>query len=125
MAISSVTPRSVATAPSDGKRSYVQAPPAAPSTVTQKPVAEVKTQAPTQEHVAQAVKQVNEAFTQKGQNLYAAVERDKATGINVVKVLDKNTREVVSQFPSKEIVAMAAAMSHSQAGKGQLIHVSA
>ncbi|TAJ78098.1 MAG: flagellar protein FlaG [Gallionellaceae bacterium] len=127
MSISSVTLRPVASAQSDGTRVNVQEPPPASSVVqSQKTVpAEAAVQPPSPEHVAQAVKEVNYAFTQKGQNLYASIERDRATGIDVVKVLDKNTREVISQFPSKAIVAMAEALSQSQEGKGQLIHVSA
>ena len=77
------------------------------------------------ERVAQAVKQLNEDFIQKGQNVYASYEKDKATGISVVKVLDKNTQEVVSQFPPKEIIAIAEAIDRDQEAKGRLIHTSA
>lgn len=61
----------------------------------------------------------------KGTKSLASIEKDKATGINVVKVLDKNTRKIVSQFPSKEIIAIAEAIDQHQEGKGHLIHVSA
>lgn len=81
--------------------------------------------APSQERVSQAVSQVNEAFIQRGQNLYAAMEKDKASGLNVVKVMDKSTREVISQFPTKAIVALAEAITQSQEGKGQLLRVNA
>ena len=87
--------------------------------------ADVATPAPSPERVAQAVEQVNDAFAQKGQDLYAAIERDKATGITVVKVIDKNTKEEVSQFPSKVIIAIAEAISQSNEGKVQLMHVRA
>ena len=80
---------------------------------------------PSPAQVARAVKQVNDAFDQKGQNLYAAIEKDKETGINVVKLLDKNTKEVVRQYPSKEMVAIAAAITQYQESKGQLLDVSA
>jgi len=88
-------------------------------------VADVAAAAPTPEGVAQAVKQVNDAFAQKGQNLYAAIERDEASGITVVKVYDKDTKKEVRQFPPKAIVAMAEAIGRSIDGKVQLIHVSA
>lgn len=126
MTISLVASRSVASAQSDSIRFVVQAPSVTTSPAAQKSAAtDVVTQIPSSERVEQAVKQVNDAFTQKGQNLYASIERDKATGIPVVKVLDKNTDEVISQFPSKEIIAIAEAISQSQEEKGQLIHVSA
>ena len=80
---------------------------------------------PSPAQVAHAVKQVNDAFVQKGQNLYASIEKDKETGINVVKLLDKNTKEVVRQYPSKEMVAIAAAITQYQESKGQLLDVSA
>src|ERR1035437_9559626 len=102
--------------------------PAASSLVAQKAAitgADVATPAPAPERIAQAVKQVNDAFSQNGQDLYAAIDRDKVTGITVVKVFDKNTKEEVSQFPPKAIIAMADAISQSIEGKVQLMHVSA
>jgi uncharacterized FlaG/YvyC family protein len=126
MAISSVSSGSVAAPTGDGLRSLVQ--PAASSSEAQKVVApdvSVRAQAPSPEHIAQAVKQVNDAFTQKGQNIQASIERDQATGINVVTVQDMNTKEVISQYPSKTIIAIAEAMSQSQEARGRLINVSA
>ncbi|MFA5825956.1 MAG: flagellar protein FlaG [Gallionellaceae bacterium] len=128
MTISFIATRSVAAAQSDSIRFVVQAPTAPPSSVSQRSTpteSEDVTQAPSPERVEQAIKQVNETFTQKGQNLYASIERDKSTGIPVVKVLDKATNEVISQFPSKEIIAIAEAIDQSQEDKGQLINVSA
>ncbi|MDD5300313.1 MAG: flagellar protein FlaG [Gallionella sp.] len=124
MAISSVTPRSDAVAPSEGTRRLVQsADSVAPKTAAGG--VDVSAPTPSPEHVAQAVKQVNDTFAQNGQNLYASVEKDQATGINVVKVSDRNTREVISQFPSKAIIAFAEVISQSQAKKGQLINARA
>ena len=127
MDISSVASRSVATATGGGTGGAGQTAPAAPSSTAPETAAgaNVVPQAPSPERIAQAVKQVNDDFIQKGQNLYASYERDKATGINVVKVLDKNTREVISQFPSKEIIAIAEAIDRDQEARGRLIHVSA
>jgi len=127
MSITSIPSVPVASVGNDGARNYASEAPVPASAPVQKLAAteaKVASAPPTEERVSQAVKQINESFTQKGQNLYAAIERDKATGINVVKVLDKNTREVISQFPSKAIIAMAEALQ-SQNGKGQLLHVSA
>ena len=126
MDTSSVGSRSVATT-SGGNAGVGQLAPAAPSFVASETAAAtiVATQTPTPERIAQAVKQVNEDFMQKGQNLYALYERDKATGIGVVKVLDKNTQEVISQFPPKEIIAIAEGIDQFQAAKGRFLHVSA
>ena len=128
MTIPSITSRTAASAHSESVRFVVQSPFVASTSATQKStVAEpdVVAQAPSSERVEQAIKQVNETFVQKGQNLYAAIERDKSTGINVVKVLDKSTNEVISQFPSKEIIAIAEAIDQSQEDKGQLINIRA
>lgn len=128
MSISFIATRSAATAQSDSIRFVVQAPSKPPSPVAQRLTpaeSDGITRAPSPERVDQAIKQVNETFTQKGQNLYASIERDKSTGIPVVKVLDKVTNEVISQFPSKEIIAIAEAIDQSQEDKGQLINVSA
>ena len=80
---------------------------------------------PSPAQLSQAVKQINETFAQKGQNLYASIEKDKETGMNVVKLLDKNTKEVVRQYPAKEIIAIAASIIQYQKSKGQLLDVSA
>jgi len=69
----------------------------------------------------QAVKQVNESFQQKGQNLYAAFEKDKTTGINIVKIVDKRTNETISQMPSEEIVKLAQFLENPQGMGGKLL----
>lgn len=129
MTISSVASASIATVQSDGMRSYSPPPASSASSsaaVTATPAAQnFAAQAPSPEHVAQAVQQVNEAFSQRGQDLYASIERDKDTGINVVKVLDKKTNEVISQFPSKEIIAIAESIDSAQEDRGQLLNVKA
>lgn len=76
---------------------------------------------PSSDHIAQAVSKANEAFAQKNQNLYASIETDKATGINVVKIMDKDSQQTVSQYPSKAIVEIAQALQNSSL-PGQLIH---
>jgi len=130
MTISSVASASIATVQSDGMRSFTPPPSAAVAAsgagaTTAAPAAQNAPQAPSPEHVAQAVQQVNDAFNQRGQDFYASIERDKDTGINVVKVLDKKTNEVISQFPSKEIIAIAESISSAQEDRGQLLNVKA
>lgn len=126
MAISSISSNPVASVAGDGVQ--VQAPPSSAaqgSAVTQATPAGAGAAAPSPAQIAQAVKHVNEAFTQMGQNLYASLEKDQATGINIVKFQDKTTREVVSQYPSKAIIAIAESFDQSAGAKGQLLNVRA
>ncbi len=127
MDTSSVGSKSVATSLGGGSSTPVQAAPA-PSVVAPETViaANIAVQAPTPERIAQAVKQVNDDFIQRGQNLYAQYEKDQATGIEVVKVVDKSTQEVVSQIPPKEIIAIAEGIDqYMAASKGRLLSATA
>lgn len=76
---------------------------------------------PVQDEVDRALQQVNDAFALQNQKLTATVERDKDTGIDVFKVTDKLTKEVILQLPPKAIVEMAKAMDQAAADKVQLI----
>ena len=64
---------------------------------------------------------MNDAFVQRSQNIYAAIEKDKATGIDVVKIVDKESKETISQYPSKAIIEIAQALQNPQGSGGQLI----
>ena len=77
--------------------------------------------APSPDQLAQAIKQVNDAFIQKRQNLYASFEKDKITGIHVVKIVEKKTNEVIRQMPPKEIVAFAQSIDAAQEWRGRLL----
>lgn len=128
MNISAIASRSVTLAQSEGGKDFASHAPMVSVSETISAVATEDAAAskiPSAAQVNQAVKQVNDAFAQKGQNLYASLEKDKETGIHVVKLLDKNTKEVVSQYPSKEIVAIAAAITQYQESKGQLLDTNA
>jgi flagellar protein FlaG len=134
VAITPVVQRSAAPPQSEGERYLAPAAPVLSGVEPQLAMAtlnettnrgEVVSKNPTSAQVSQAVKQVNEAFAVRGQNLYASIEKDKETGINVVKLLDKNTKEIVRQYPAKEIIAIAAAITHYQESKGQLLDISA
>lgn len=124
MTISLVSSRMDAVASSDGARRLVL-PASTSSRSASLKTADASARTLSPEQVDQAIKQVNDAFAQNGQNLYAFIEKDQTTGINVVKVSDKNTKEVISQFPSKAIIAFAEVISQSQAKKGQLMHAKA
>lgn len=78
-------------------------------------------QVPSSDQIEQAIRQVNDAFTQKGLNLYASFEKDKITGIEIIQFKDKNTEEVIRQFPSKEILAFAQSLELPQGWRGQWI----
>lgn len=80
---------------------------------------------PSRDSLAQAVKQVNDSFKQRGQNLYASFEKDKITGIDIVKIVDQKTNETISQMPPKEMVALAQFLEHPQGMRGKLIYATA
>ena len=86
--------------------------------------ADANRDAPSSDSLEQAIKQVNDSFKQNGQNLYASFEKDKITGIDVVKIVDKKTNETIRQMPPKEMVALAQFLERPQ-GRGQLIYTTA
>jgi uncharacterized FlaG/YvyC family protein len=88
---------------------------------TEKDAGKNVAKSPAQDEVDRALQQVNDAFSLQNQTLIATVERDKETGIDVFKVMDKLTKEVVLQLPPKAIVEMAKAMDEAAADKVQLI----
>lgn len=84
----------------------------------------ISANSPSSAQIAQAVSNANDAFAQKNQNLYASIEIDKATGMGVVKIMDKDSQQTVSQYPSKAIVEIAHALQNPSS-TGQLIHTQA
>lgn len=62
--------------------------------------------------VRQASEQINEVLRQFDRNLQFTVDED--TGIDVVKVIDTETEEVIRQFPSEEVLAIARALDKLQ-----------
>lgn len=135
MQVSSIASKAVDTSVSNGGQSFVRSIPAEPSAAAQKATVRVDEASinanvgsntnVSQDQVDKALKQVNDAFNQKSQNLLASVERDKETGINVLKVTDTETKEVIRQFPEQAVIVMAQAIDQSLDPKGQLIHVKA
>jgi uncharacterized FlaG/YvyC family protein len=123
MTLSPVTSGSVTTASGEEARIAVQTTPSAPAQKSAGAGAGVSTQTPSPEHIAQAVDQVNAALSQKGHSLKASIEKDKTTGIDIVKFRDTNTNEVISQYPSKAVIAIAEAIDQSLEAKGRLINI--
>lgn len=59
---------------------------------------------PDQEQVKQAVDRINKVVQSMTSDVEFTV--DESTGINVVKVMDKKTNEVIRQMPSEDILAL-------------------
>lgn len=59
-----------------------------------------------------AIAQVNAVVKQYDNNLQFSIDQD--TGIDVVKVVDTSTSEVIKQLPSPEILAIAKALDKLQ-----------
>lgn len=78
-------------------------------------------QPPTKNEVDKAFQQLNDAFAAQNSSLTVNVERDEDTGIDVFKVTDKLTKEVILQLPPKAVVEMAKSMDQAAADKVQLI----
>lgn len=64
------------------------------------------------EDVDQAVQQINETLQAFSQKLEFSVDKD--TEAFVVKVVDKETREVIRQIPSEEMLNLAKALDKLQ-----------
>lgn len=60
----------------------------------------------------QATEKLNQAMKMMASNLQFTV--DEETGINIVKVVDTDTKEVIRQFPSEEVLAIAKAFDQLQ-----------
>lgn len=59
-----------------------------------------------------ASEQINDVLRQFDRNLQFVV--DEETGIDVVKVIDSETEEIIRQFPSEEVLAIARALDKLQ-----------
>lgn len=104
-----LTPTSAAPPPSTGS---------APAATTSNP----SESSPSKTSLAQAIKQVNNSFSESGQNLTVSFGKDKQTGIDIITFTDTATHQVVSQIPSKAMIAMAQALStNGKMGQGQLL----
>lgn len=81
----------------------------------------VATETPSSNQVAQAVKQANDAFARKNLNLYASFEKDKISGVDIVKIKEKKTNEVIRQLPPQEMVQFAQSLVLPAGWRGQWI----
>ncbi|MFA7240746.1 MAG: flagellar protein FlaG [Sulfuricellaceae bacterium] len=67
---------------------------------------------PKPEEVKESVKKINTAIQSISRDLEFSVDED--TKMNVVKVVDIKTKDVIRQFPSEEVLAIAKALDKLQ-----------
>ena len=122
MDVVSVSPQSVTFANRQnvgGEAGFVQATPAASNSASSATDAAVVKEVPSSNQLAQAVRQANDAFAQKGINLYASFEKDKISGVEIVKIMEKKTNEVIRQLPPPEMVRFAQSLVLPAGWRGQ------
>lgn len=68
--------------------------------------------APDAGQVSQALKSINKALEGMSQSLEFALDEDSQR--TVVKVLDRNTKEVIRQMPTEEALQISKALDQSQ-----------
>lgn len=66
----------------------------------------------TPEQLAQAVTQIQDVIKQTAQSLQFSIDKD--TGTTVVKVVDTESKKVLRQIPSEEVLAIAKALDKLQ-----------
>lgn len=66
--------------------------------------------APTESELKQAIKAANAALKEISSDLEFA--HDESTGKTLVRVYDTNTKEVIRQFPTEEMLAIAHAIDN-------------
>jgi flagellar protein FlaG len=74
------------------------------------------------EDVRSAINDAIARLTEKGSEL--TFQLDDETGRVIVRLIDRNTREVLRQLPSKEALAVARALREGN-GVGALVHTDA
>lgn len=95
-------------------------PAAAPATEAAKPgvkpasasVDAVQASSPKPDEVRASVDKINKTIQTLDRNLEFTIDED--TKMNVVKVVDKVTKDVIRQFPSEEALAIAKALDKVQ-----------
>ena len=68
--------------------------------------------APSSEQLTQAVKQIQDVIKQTAQSLQFSIDKD--SGMTVVKVVDTESKKVIRQIPSEEVMAIAKALDKLQ-----------
>lgn len=86
--------------------------PEAPAPVRNEAQAAQQSQQPTAKQLRNAVDQVNKTIQSLSNDLHFSV--DEQTGVEVVKVVDRETKQVIRQIPSEEMVAIAQRLDELQ-----------
>jgi flagellar protein FlaG len=86
----------------------------AAAVVAQEKAVQPVSSAAVQDQVKNAVENVNRAVQNMAHGSNVEFIVDKDTKINVIKVVDKATSEVIRQFPSEEILSIAKAIDTLQ-----------
>jgi flagellar protein FlaG len=96
-------------------RTEAGSPAAAPKTAAPVQTADAVRQAasvPSMEKLADAVKNINKALKEQAQGVEFSI--DSETDRTVVKIVDKNTKEVLRQIPNEETLEIARALDKAQ-----------
>ena len=88
------------------------APTAARETQAAKDAKDAQGTQPTAEQLTQAVKQIQDVIKQTAQSLQFSIDKD--SGSTVVKVVDTESKKVIRQIPSEEVLAIAKALDKLQ-----------
>ena len=83
--------------------------PALPMVITPKPERK-----PSSDQLREAVKEIQESVGNSNSNTNLQFSVDEDTGRTVVSVIDSETRQVVRQIPSEEVMRMARALDRMQ-----------
>lgn len=67
---------------------------------------------PSTEQLNQAVKQIQEMIKQTASSLQFSIDKD--SGVTVVKVVETESKKVIRQIPSEEVLAIAKALDKLQ-----------
>jgi flagellar protein FlaG len=86
----------------------------AAAVIAQEKAVQPVSSAAVQDQVKNAVENVNRAVQNMAHGSNVEFIVDKDTKINVIKVVDKTTSEVIRQFPSEEILSIAKAIDTLQ-----------
>lgn len=78
------------------------------------PVLKAETKQPSSEQVKGAAENISRAMKQVNQNLEFEFTMDTDTNKTIVKVVDRQTGELVRQMPSEETVAIARSIDRFQ-----------
>jgi flagellar protein FlaG len=107
-AVSDLAPRRPTTEGAAPASATSDSSPARPANITEQAVQAAKEVQPSRNELDKAVKAVNEFVGAVNNDLRFSVDED--SGKTVVKVIDVTTKEVIKQYPSEEMLAIAKAL---------------